>query len=1196
MKKPFFLYFLKLFVIFAGSASGQHYKVNLNQARVYFNQGYFAKASLLYDSLINDVKAANGIYDTAFLRQLELAGNCYRSSGQYEKALRVFFELTMIHSSEKEPDSVEYASDLNDIAKCKYFLGKYDTALSLFTESGNIRLRHLGSHHADYAESLDNIGVLYCDIGKYTEALPLLDEAKKIRLEVLGDKHLDYAKSLDNLGTYYYVVGDYKTALPLFEQAVDIKLITLGSNHPFYARSLNNLAALYYATGNYKSALPLYLSVSAIDKEKLGNRNLDYGVDLNNLAMLYKKTGNFKAALPLLKEFSSICKEAVGIKHTYYASSLMNLGATYTSLCVYDTALQYYQQAKQIRQDQLGTNHPDYARVLNNLAMVYKNLCDYEAALSMYKEALSIYLKAFGNKHIEYARTLNNLALLYVTLGNYNAALPLYEEAIAISKPDTGSGKNDYAHSLNNLGLLYSDMGNYDEAIRLLAKAAYIDSLSLGVKHPNYATDLKNLANNYSAIGRYKEAINKQEEATGIYREKFGEKNQMYALSLSSQGRLYNSMGKYDVALPLFLQASAIYKEVLGESHTDFAMSLKNLALNYKDMGNYQAALPLSIEATAIYKELYGVNHPNYENCIYNLAGIYFALGEYDSGLTLIEEVNASVKNRIQNYFSFLPESEKKMYMAKVGTFYDHYLSCILNASVNSPELCAKVYNNELFLKGLILSSVTSMQQSILESGNSVLIHEYEQMRLLKRQINKRQQQQISERQADLTEIEQQSQQLEKELTRHSQIFSDMQESFKIKWEDVRKRLKDGEAAIEFVSFHYFEHGKQTDSIFYCALLLRNNDTIPELKYLCEESQLKKVIPPIGTVYREINSFYNGKDIYSLVWQPINSLLTGIKTIYFAPSGLLNRISMAAISCPDSVELLEKYKLIQLSSTRSLAIGGKQESIKTAVVYGGIVYETDSLTMLSKAALYAQKDSSFLTQTNTANGDTRSGFRYLPGTLKEVDMIATKLEKNGVETKTISGSDAVEESFISLSGKESPSIIHLSTHGFYFSEINRSNNNTQNTPSTTGEMRFRSSSDPLLRSGLLMAGANRSWKGFSTPQDVEDGILTAKEVSNMNLMNTQLVVLSACQTGQGDVKGNEGVEGLQRGFKMAGARYIIMSLWAVPDKETTEFMGIFYDNWLDSKDIHAAFRNTQIAMSNKYKSDPFKWAAFVLVE
>jgi len=211
-------------------------------------------------------------------------------------------------------------------------------------------------------------------------------------------------------------------------------------------------------------------------------------------------------------------------------------------------------------------------------------------------------------------------------------------------------------------------------------------------------------------------------------------------------------------------------------------------------------------------------------------------------------------------------------------------------------------------------------------------------------------------------------------------------------------------------------------------------------------------------------------------------------------------------------------------------------------------------------------------------------------------MISAKLKKKSITTTTYSGTDALEESFLSLSGKNSPSVIHLATHGFYFPDTFIEKNRNNIMFSSKGEVRLRYSDDPLLRSGLLMAGANLAWKGQSLPTHVEDGILTAKEVSNMNLMNTELVVLSACQSGLGDVKGSEGVEGLQRGFKMAGVKYIIISLWQVPDIETIEFMDTFYNNWLEGKDIRMAFHATQNKMRNKYKDEPFMWAGFVLME
>jgi CHAT domain-containing protein len=366
--------------------------------------------------------------------------------------------------------------------------------------------------------------------------------------------------------------------------------------------------------------------------------------------------------------------------------------------------------------------------------------------------------------------------------------------------------------------------------------------------------------------------------------------------------------------------------------------------------------------------------------------------------------------------------------------------------------------------------------------------------------------------------------------------------------------------------------------------------------YLCEESQLRNAIPTSGATNRKINYYYNESTLYNLIWQPLIGLLEGINTVYFAPSGLLNSLSMAAIHCPGNKKLMEKYNLVQLSSTRILGMPNETQLVKDAIVYGGIIYDTDTVTLLSNSEKYDRKDEVYLAFYQSEIEKTRSGFMYLEGTELEAKIITDKLQKEGVSTKTLTGTDALEESFFALSSLSSPSIIHLSTHGFYYPDTISDENRKKLDLSSSGEIQFRYSDDPLLRSGLLMAGANLTWKGLQLPKGIEDGILTAREVSNMNLMNTQLVVLSACQTGQGDVKGSEGVEGLQRGFKMAGVRYIIMSLWQVPDKETTEFMEKFYNNWLGGYDIHEAFRNTQIKMRNKYKDDPFKWAGFVLME
>jgi CHAT domain-containing protein len=221
---------------------------------------------------------------------------------------------------------------------------------------------------------------------------------------------------------------------------------------------------------------------------------------------------------------------------------------------------------------------------------------------------------------------------------------------------------------------------------------------------------------------------------------------------------------------------------------------------------------------------------------------------------------------------------------------------------------------------------------------------------------------------------------------------------------------------------------------------------------------------------------------------------------------------------------------------------------------------------------------------------------YLDGTMKEVEKIRKIGNHKGITAIVIAGNEAIEESIKNLYGKSSPDVIHIATHGFFFPDVRKNYNKIG--LKASGErvtQGFRSSDNPLMRSGLAFAGANHAWEGEKIPPDVDDGILTAYEVSNMYIPNTELVVLSACETGLGEIKGSEGVFGLQRSFKMAGSDYILMSLWQIPDYQTLELMDHFYTEWLSGKAIQEALRVAQDFMKSKYPLQPFMWAAFVLV-
>ena len=1089
--------------------------------------------------------------------------------------------------------SQDFLSSLKD-ARDYYEGRQYQKALEICSKILPVLEKQYGTEDTLYLNFYRLSGNCYRSLGQYEKAQPVFEMLTEIHKRTQGLNEI-YATDLSGLADCYSNLGDYNRALPLLEEAKNIMLNIHGAKHPEYARAISELATLWYIMGRYKDALQMFEDAVAIEKESLGTRNARYAADLSNAGMSYKKLGKFETALSYLLEANAIYKELKGINDPDYASSLSYLAGLFISMGKYEEALPLYQETRRIRYETLGPGSNDYASSLNNLGFLYIRMGNYDAALPLYREANAIRREQLGTTHIDYASSLNNLASIYWRMGDFKSALPLYENASSIYRERLGPKHPDYATSLNNRALLLSEMGNFTEALPLYEEASAIDWENPGKLTPEYATDLLNLANLYSAMGNDSTGLPLLLEASAIYKQISGPRHPDYALSLNALARLYNSMHNYQASIPLLREAADIYRESFGTGNIDYAVSIKNLAVSCKETGNYDTALILLKEASGTFRQVLGAFHPDYAYSLNNLARIYIALGNPAVAQPLMEEANTIINRNIQNNFSFISREEKEKYLKLVSSNYDVYRSFFLDMASGSPEICGRGYDNELLLKGLILSSVTAMQQSILESGDTALINLYERMRAIKRQIINCQHRAVKDRHVDLALLEKQANQLEKELTQRSQVFSETQSSFRVNREDVRKKLSENEAAVEFVNFRYYDAKRLTDSIFYCAFVLKRNDSLPFMVYLCEENQLKAAIPPAGASFRDINACYMGNRLYELVWQPLENLMKGVSTVYFAPSGLLNSIAMAALTGPGNEMLMEKYRLVQLTSTRNLVLPAESAAITTAVVYGGIVYDTDTTTLLKEALKFKKEEPGIQPVYRSDAGLLRGGFRYLPGTLKEADMVSSRLKEAGIASTSYSGTEAVEESFMNLSGQNAPSLIHLSTHGFYYPALQQKENSGM-VNAAAGESRFRFSDDPLQRSGLLLAGANLAWKGAGLPPDVEDGILTAKEVSNLNLMKTQLVVLSACQTGQGEVKGSEGVEGLQRGFKMAGARNIIMSLWEVPDKETTAFMDLFYSKWLGGEEIHNAFRDTQLSMRNNFGNEPSRWAAFVLTE
>jgi CHAT domain-containing protein len=494
--------------------------------------------------------------------------------------------------------------------------------------------------------------------------------------------------------------------------------------------------------------------------------------------------------------------------------------------------------------------------------------------------------------------------------------------------------------------------------------------------------------------------------------------------------------------------------------------------------------------------------------------------------------------------------------------------------------------NNQLLLKGLLLNSSKEVLEKLSVLGDREIDTKILELRSNKTLINKEYSLAKDKRSLNTDSLSDNINIQEAELVR---LYTDRfgEDVILTKdWKEVQKQLKTNELAIEFSHFDYFNNKEWTDSTLYVVYLIKKEWEGPKVVYLFEEEQLKSVVRN-----KTPNTLYPSSEdsLYNLIWTPLEEHLDGVETVYYSVDGLLHQLSFAAVSKTGEASLCQQYNLVQLSSTAALIDHKEITTTQDYLLVGGVDYSYNtSSTEKPEEITFSLLNTSSIKRSATTHSRGEN-WTYLPGTKREVDLIQN-LTATSKNVTVLSGKSATEESIKKMSGN-SPEVLHIATHGFFFENPKQTKKKIQGEASG-----YKIAEDPLLRSGLLLAGGNYAWVNEGNPFEKEDGILTSLEISNLDLKNTELVVLSACETGLGDIQGNEGVYGLYRAFKMAGVQSIIMSLWKIPDNETSEFMELFYSNWMKGITIRAAFNSTQQIMQTKYTNEPNKWAAFVLID
>lgn len=385
----------------------------------------------------------------------------------------------------------------------------------------------------------------------------------------------------------------------------------------------------------------------------------------------------------------------------------------------------------------------------------------------------------------------------------------------------------------------------------------------------------------------------------------------------------------------------------------------------------------------------------------------------------------------------------------------------------------------------------------------------------------------------------------------------------------LKQNLREDEVMLDF--FPYYEFiSYDTYHVYYAVSITTKESQVPKFLKLCRVEQIDELL--------RNSKLYDAKNLvfYSAIWKKIERYISKKKKILISPTLNLNKVNLGAISC-GAKRLGDVYQLASISSLNSLFKRDcvKENAKKSIALFGGMDYDA-SISVNKKNV-----------QDSSKTKLDRSGFDYLPETLNEVTDISNLLA--GVMNTTVYSGQKATESQFKLLSRHSPSVIHISTHGFYLKGKGLKAPFFKNL-SLSSKITYK-----MSKCGLLFSGANNAWNGIYAQDVEEDCILTAAEVEKMDLSDTELVVLSACDTGLGDCESIDGVYGLSRAFKIAGAHTIVITLWKVNDLVTKEFMCEFYGQIKEGLEYHEAFRIAQKKLRLKYQ-DPLLWAPFVIID
>lgn len=972
--------------------------------------------------------------------------------------------------------------------------------------------------------------------------------------------------------------GSYRDAAALWGKIVAWSESALGADHLDTGHAINNQARLLESQGELNQAETLHRRALSIYERRLPPQDPTLAISLNNLGLVCLRQGRFDEARSLLSRALAVATASRESSASLQATSLLNLAYLNQKQALYGEAETLLKRSIAISETIEDTRDPNLSGALNNLAVMYVDQARFSDAEPLVRRSLAISEATLGPDHPTTASNLGNLAALLENLGRYGEAEPLYRRSLKIRSQVLGEGHPETATSLNNLANLMDKLGRATEAEALFQQSLAIREKVLGSDHPDTGTALNNLATFYTTHHRPAEAEALLRRAITIAERSFGPRHPSRAKSLNNLAALLDGQGRYAEAARLYLEALEINRSALGPQHPLVATSLDNLATLTWNLGDLDKAASLATAALAIREQALGPDHPDTALSLDKLASLQLLLKRYDTSRELLSRLSHSQADWLRRELPLQPRQQR---MAQLRAQPDA-LATIFALLDEDPDTAPLALETRLNRQGLLAE--IEQRQRLLSSSSSQNRALAERIAGLDRQL------------AAVTLSTGQRQHLGEERQRLEAELNRLLPTLKIEpvsTDQVASALKAVAPQGVLVEFQRYipyrsEPGDASpdDRGRYVALLLNPDGAISRVPLgpaKTIDQAIGRALSASATNQPEASRLW--AEVSDLVLQPLLPRIQGAHELFLSPDAGLHRLPFNALLA--SRDGQPPLQLRVLTTGRDLvrlqqpsATGGP------AVLIANPSYDARRSGPATPSVAPGSER-----QLRSAELTATTQWAPLPGTAREAQALAPLLAVQ----RPISGTAATAPLALRQKG---PRILHIATHGFFRRDQPVLAPSIARTTASSGQSSSLAGSgprrleDPLLRSGLVMAGANHP---DADPAD--DGYLTAAEVTGIDLNGTQLVTLSACESGLGDLQTGEGVYGLQRALTVAGSRSTLLSLWSVDDDATRAFMEAFYTRLLRGESRSDALARTQadfrVHANAAYRS-PFVWAAFQL--